>query len=84
MYDEILYDIDDPVAVVTLNRPASLNAWTTTMDGSRLRFVTMVPVQATGARQIPQQVTASPECESAPKPSVAACLRAPRARVVSW
>ncbi len=33
MYDEILYDVDDPVAVVTLNRPASLNAWTTTMDG---------------------------------------------------
>jgi enoyl-CoA hydratase/carnithine racemase len=33
VYDEILYDVDDPVAVITLNRPASLNAWTNTMDG---------------------------------------------------
>ena len=33
VYDEILYDVDDPVAVITLNRPASLNAWTDTMDG---------------------------------------------------
>ena len=32
MYDEILYDVDDPVAVITLNRPAALNAWTNTMD----------------------------------------------------
>ena len=33
MYDEIRYDVDDPVATITLNRPASLNAWTTSMDG---------------------------------------------------
>jgi enoyl-CoA hydratase/carnithine racemase len=33
MYDEILYDVDDPVAVITLNRPAALNAWTDAMDG---------------------------------------------------
>jgi enoyl-CoA hydratase/carnithine racemase len=32
MYDEILYEVDDPVAVITLNRPASLNAWTSAMD----------------------------------------------------
>ena len=64
--------------------PTRASRWTTTMDGSRLRFVTMVPVQATGARQVPQQVTALPECESGPKPLVAACLRALRARVVSW
>lgn len=32
MYDEIIYEVDDPVATITLNRPASLNAWTNTMD----------------------------------------------------
>lgn len=33
MYDEILYDVDDPVALITLNRPDAMNAWTSTMDG---------------------------------------------------
>ncbi len=33
MYSEILYEVSDPVAVITLNRPASMNAWTDTMDG---------------------------------------------------
>jgi enoyl-CoA hydratase/carnithine racemase len=32
VYDAILYDVNDPVAVITLNRPASLNAWTNAMD----------------------------------------------------
>jgi enoyl-CoA hydratase/carnithine racemase len=32
VYDEIRYDVDDPVAVITLDRPASLNAWTNGMD----------------------------------------------------
>lgn len=32
MYDEIIYDVTDPVATITLNRPDSLNAWTATMD----------------------------------------------------
>lgn len=30
-YQEILYDVEDPVAVVTLNRPAALNAFTVRM-----------------------------------------------------
>ena len=36
MYDEIRYDVDDPVAVITLDRPESLNAWTETM-GEEIR-----------------------------------------------
>jgi enoyl-CoA hydratase/carnithine racemase len=31
-YDEILYDVADRVATVTLNRPAKLNAWTRQME----------------------------------------------------
>ncbi len=31
MYEQILYDVEDPVATVTLNRPDRLNAWTDRM-----------------------------------------------------
>jgi enoyl-CoA hydratase/carnithine racemase len=32
VYDEIRYEVDDPVATITLNRPQAMNAWTNTMD----------------------------------------------------
>jgi enoyl-CoA hydratase/carnithine racemase len=35
-YEQILYDVDDPVATITLNRPEALNAFTTQM-GVELR-----------------------------------------------
>src|SRR6516165_4487370 len=31
MYQEIIFEVADPVATVTLNRPKALNAWTTRM-----------------------------------------------------
>ncbi len=31
MYENIRYEVDDPVATITLDRPASLNAWTDAM-----------------------------------------------------
>jgi enoyl-CoA hydratase/carnithine racemase len=31
MYEQIIYEVEDPVATITLHRPDSLNAWTDTM-----------------------------------------------------
>lgn len=36
MYDEILYDVDEPLATIRLNRPENLNAWTNRM-GNELK-----------------------------------------------
>lgn len=36
MYEQILYEVDDPVATITLNRPEALNAWTNRM-GAEVR-----------------------------------------------
>jgi enoyl-CoA hydratase/carnithine racemase len=35
-YEEILYEVDDPVATITLNRPSAFNAWTDRM-GAEVR-----------------------------------------------
>ncbi len=39
LYEDILYDVNDGIALVTLNRPDKLNAWTAAMQASVKRAV---------------------------------------------
>lgn len=55
-YEEILYEVDDPVATITLNRPDKLNAWTRRMEvevrdaiGQAERDPAVVGIVITGA-----------------------------------
>ena len=57
-YQDILYDVADPVATITLNRPQQLNAWTARMGhevadalGRAERDPTVVGIVITGAGQ---------------------------------
>ena len=36
MYEQILYEVADPMATITLNRPERLNAWTNQMSADSL------------------------------------------------
>src|SRR5262245_58530040 len=38
-YEDILYDVKDRIAVITLNRPEKLNAWTAAMQASVKRAI---------------------------------------------
>ena len=55
-FEQILYDVDDPVATITLDRPEQLNAWTARMGhevaaavGEAERDPAVVGIVLTGA-----------------------------------
>jgi enoyl-CoA hydratase/carnithine racemase len=50
-YEDVLYEVRDRIAVVTLNRPDRLNAWTSAMNGS-VRAAIGAAAEDTGVRAI--------------------------------
>lgn len=64
-YQEILYDVEDPVATITLNRPAALNALTDRM-GTELRHAV---AQAEADSRVVGIVITGPAGDSARAPT---------------
>lgn len=89
-YEEIRYDVSDPVATITLDRPASLNAWTPLMgaeiDDALVRAAAdpaVVGIVITGAGRgfcagADMSVLAGTETGAGPRPA------SPRAGDRSW
>jgi len=50
-YEDVLYEVRDRIAVVTLNRPERLNAWTSAMNGS-VRAAIGAAAEDSGVRAI--------------------------------
>ena len=54
MYDTIIYEVDNPVATITLNRPEAMNAWTNRwIVKSVMRWHEQVPTPRSSASSSP-------------------------------